>query len=137
MFTTPHKLLLLRYMSDRRGLPEDVVTYLCHFIFTPVDAVREITRTRHDHVSNTILAAMSRRNGFGIGQEDMDEHWIFGFCPTGHPSLMPSAPQLQAINCRYCGNYQALSVPILGDVPVSCLCRCVASDRVGSTPFMM
>lgn len=45
-----------------------------------------------------ILEAMSRNN------QDFQEHWGFGFF-SDHGELL----QLQAENCRLCGNYISLS----------------------------
>lgn len=107
--------LLLRRLPIFTELQDMVKTYLVydrtHFV--------QHHATKMRATLNEILAALSRRNGFGGVEpnDTLNEHWIFA---TEDYRLA-----LQSVSCCFCGNFLLTShMELLGEMSRHSLCYC-------------
>jgi hypothetical protein len=110
LFPFESKLLLLRSLCDRYGLPYEMSHVICSYVFTSYDDAVDRVRSRIEDIGNILKSAMSRKNGFGGHDENdsEDEHWIFGvseYIMHSNVEIRTSVVQFQALNCRRCGEY--------------------------------
>ena len=109
-------VIALNIVFDR--MPLDIFKYILEFIDITPPSVQAIRQNKRNQVNSSIKMALSRNNNnvYGLGFDEEDEHWVFGFIPESGESL-----QLQACNCKKCGNY---SYPLGFDVQQHIMCSC-------------
>jgi hypothetical protein len=110
MFTTVHKLLLLRKMCETHAVPDDLRETICEYIFiTPNDVMNRV-RELYIDVVDIIDSASSRKNGFGgLDMHDTeDEHWMFEYVECVRDEFGTTFAGIYSFegwNCGTCGNY--------------------------------
>jgi hypothetical protein len=129
LFRTSTKLLLLKSISLKHGLPEEISESVCQFLFMTHREALNRVRSQHMNVVNVIETACSRKNGFG-GREMNDtthEHWTF--CAV-EKSVEPGSPiarvsLFDASHCHVCGQYYCQwSTKNAEYLPSHILCSC-------------
>jgi hypothetical protein len=113
---TYEPIISLNIVFDR--VPLDIFKYILEFIDITTPSVQAIRQNKKKQVNGSIKKAFSRNNNnvYGLGFDAEDEHWVFGFTFGSGESL-----QLQACNCKKCGNY---SYPLGFDVQQHIMCSC-------------
>jgi len=105
-------------------LPKEVTDIILSFVF--YDKLTGESRKVHRFYMNDIIyrfqnafdsRAIGTRNGWL--DPNTDEHWHISF----HNFEEDRHAQFQAMNCKYCGEYLVVSLPIV----ISC--RCVRLDQ--------
>jgi hypothetical protein len=93
--------------------PKEIFIYILEYINPISLGVVAFRQAERNRVNRLILGALSRRKD---RIPDTEEHWVFGF-PRYNP--FGQSLQLQAINCKFCGNYAELN-----GYPIKIQCRC-------------
>lgn len=106
-------------------LPTDLFAYILEFVVIITPSVEAFRQNKRNKINRLIKMAISRNlssynddlGDYFVLEDDDGDHWIFGFNIDSGESL-----QLQACNCKKCGNY---SYPLSFEVPNHIMCSCV------------
>jgi len=112
---------------NRLPLPMDVVNIIKDYLFYDIPTARIISESKrckyHTHL--LINSAVSRSNSFeeenDIIEEEDGEYWVFGFQERQHEH---ERLQMQAINCKKCGEYILSILMIDYHIQPQIVCRC-------------
>ena len=103
-----------QFMVNSLAMPYDMLQLINGFCFYDAKTweLMEFIKKKKQDINHSFKTAFSTRKIDGVVG-----HWSFDEGPTGM--------QLQAVNCRFCGNYRQISSDLIWTVlPENIVCNC-------------